>query len=180
MAEHKHVRMIELVIQGDEQAYCQMVDLYGRKLYAYALSLTRYPSDAQDIIQEVFLSTWKHRSHLDVGKSLNSYLHASVYNQFVNLYRKKSKVALVEQRYVEHLNGIINTDDSEVEEHLQLLSKSIEKLPPKCKEVFILNKKEGLSHSEISSYLQISVKAVEAHITKAYIIIRKIFNNSTR
>ena len=49
----------------------------------------------------------------------------------------------------------------------------IEKLPEKCKKVFILNKKEGLTHDEIAEYLQISKKTVEGHITRAFKVLNQ-------
>ncbi|MEP5941169.1 sigma factor-like helix-turn-helix DNA-binding protein, partial [Maribacter dokdonensis] len=46
------------------------------------------------------------------------------------------------------------------------------KLPPKCQKVFVLSKKEGLSNSEIADYLDVSIKTVEAQITKAFRILK--------
>ncbi|MFK7812365.1 MAG: sigma factor-like helix-turn-helix DNA-binding protein, partial [Maribacter sp.] len=54
-----------------------------------------------------------------------------------------------------------------------LLKKEIEKLPKKCKHIFLLNKKEGLTHLEIAEYLGISTKTVEGHITRAFKILSK-------
>ena len=53
------------------------------------------------------------------------------------------------------------------------VNKEIEKLPEKCKRVFILNKKEGLTHNEIAEYLQVSKKTVEGHVTRAFKILNK-------
>ena len=53
------------------------------------------------------------------------------------------------------------------------MKQEIENLPPKCKQTFLLSKKDGLTNIEIAEYLNVSVKSVEAHITKAYSIIRK-------
>jgi RNA polymerase sigma-70 factor (ECF subfamily) len=49
----------------------------------------------------------------------------------------------------------------------------IENLPPKCKQTFLLSKQEGLTNMEIAEYLNVSIKSVEAHITKAFSILRK-------
>lgn len=162
-----------LLIKGDEKAYCQLIDHYSKRLHAYALSLTRNPTEAEDILQEVFLQTWKSRNQLDLNQPLSHFLYKLVYNQFVNTYRKKKVITSTEKRYIEYLDSIV-VNDSLVDDHrLKLVSKAIEKLPPKCKKVFLLSKKEGLSYPEISSYLKISVKAVEAHITKAYSVIKE-------
>ncbi|MDT7828263.1 sigma factor-like helix-turn-helix DNA-binding protein [Pricia sp. S334] len=46
-------------------------------------------------------------------------------------------------------------------------------MPPKCREVFLLSRKEGLTNLEISEYLKVSIKTVEAHLTKAFEELRK-------
>ena len=54
-----------------------------------------------------------------------------------------------------------------------VVKREIENLPPKCKRTFLLSKQEGLSNIEIAAHLNVSIKSVEAHITKAYAILRK-------
>ncbi len=49
----------------------------------------------------------------------------------------------------------------------------IQNLPPKCKQTFLLSKQEGLTNVEIAEYLNVSIKSVEAHITKVFSILRK-------
>jgi RNA polymerase sigma-70 factor (ECF subfamily) len=55
----------------------------------------------------------------------------------------------------------------------KLLNESISNLPKKCKEVFILSKKDGLTNIEIAEYLNISIKTVESHITQAFKLLKK-------
>ena len=54
-----------------------------------------------------------------------------------------------------------------------MVNKEIENLPKKCKKVFILNKKEGLTHTEISEHLGISLKTIEGHMTRAFKILEE-------
>lgn len=60
-----------------------------------------------------------------------------------------------------------------------MVRKEIKNLPPKCKEVFLLSKEEGLTNIEIAEYKQISIKSVEGHITKAFSILRSAVGNKT-
>lgn len=55
---------------------------------------------------------------------------------------------------------------------IEIVNNEIQKLPPKCQKVFILSKKEGLTNNEIADYLNISIKTVEAQITKAFVILK--------
>jgi len=50
---------------------------------------------------------------------------------------------------------------------------ALSNLPPKCKRIFLLSKQEGLTNIEIAEYLNVSIKSVEAHITKAFSNLRK-------
>ena len=59
----------------------------------------------------------------------------------------------------------------ELDNLITLLNFQIENLPTKCKEIFLMNKKEGLTHTEISEYLNISIKTMEGPITRAFKIL---------
>ena len=81
---------------------------------------------------------------------------------------------MLEQKYYENLEKAARTEDySRLEKLIVLVIREIEKLPPKCQEVFNLSRREGLTNLEISNHLNISVKTVEAQITKAFGILRK-------
>jgi len=64
-------------------------------------------------------------------------------------------------------------DEKSLERLIKLVKKEIQNLPPKCKQIFLLSKYEGLTNIEIAEYLNISTKSVEGHITKAFSILRK-------
>jgi RNA polymerase sigma-70 factor (ECF subfamily) len=66
-----------------------------------------------------------------------------------------------------------NEDEHALERKIKLIKREIQKLPPKCQEIFMLSKLEGLTNMEIAEYKQLTVKSVEAHITKAFNILRK-------
>ena len=59
------------------------------------------------------------------------------------------------------------------EKMIKMVMDAIEELPPKCRHIFIMSKKEGLSHIEIAEYLKVSTKTVENQITKAFAILRE-------
>ena len=64
-------------------------------------------------------------------------------------------------------------DENSLEKLIKLVKQEIENLPPKCKQTFLLSKQDGLTNIEIAEYLNVSLKSVEAHITKAFSILRK-------
>ena len=96
------------------------------------------------------------------------------YHKFINSYHKNRAVSAFERAYVEVLNETFDETNSELlEKKMALVSEGIEKLPKKCKEAFLLSKKEGLTNMEIAEYMNISIKTVEGHLTKSYILLRE-------
>ncbi len=165
--------LIQGLKNGDTKAYNYLVDCYHQRLCAYAYGLTNDSNLAKDIVQNVFIRVWSKRLNLKDEFSLNNYLYKSVYNEFIDQFRKKKSVMALEKEYIDALNTVVEEEDKSLEKLINLVKKEIECLPPKCKRTFILSKKEGLTNIEISDYLNVSVKSVEAHITKAFSILRK-------
>ncbi len=174
MDNDETTELIERLKNGEEKAFIHVVDLYNRRLFGYALTLTNDHSLAEDILQNVFLHIWEKRKKLRITSSLQNYLFKSVYNQFINQYKKNRSTMVLEQRYFEALDKAIQKhDDISWEKVMARITLEIENLPPKCKEVFLLSRKDGLTNIEISDYLKVSIKTVEAHLTKAFGVLRK-------
>ncbi len=171
-----------LIIQlknGEEQAFTSLIDLFHRNLCVYANSLLNDTSLAEDIVQNVFIKVWEKRKNLKEEYSIKKFLYKSVYNEFIDYYRKHKHVIIsIEQKHINLLTHMLddNTNDT-TEDLIKNVKLEIKQLPPKYKHTFLLSKKEGLSNNEISEYLGISIKTVESHITKAFSIIRNNINS---
>jgi len=160
--------------EGKENAYMFLLDEYHSRLHAYALSLVNDFAMAQDIVQSVFLKTWQFRTKLDAKFSIQSFLYKSVYNEFVNTYQKNQSMMVLQRKYTESLNEVVeHTDSEDLKKMIETVMNEIPNLPKKCQKVFVLSKTEGLTNIEIAEYLNISIKTVEAQITKAFSILRK-------
>jgi len=167
--------LIEGLKNGEEKAFIQLVDLYNRRLFGYALTLTNDRVLAQDILQNVFLRTWEKRKKLQIAtSSLKNFLFKSVYNEFINQYKKNRSTMVLEQKYFEALDKVVQShSETSWEKIMGRVTQEIENLPPKCREVLLLSRKEGLTNLEISEYLKVSIKTVEAHLTKAFGELRR-------
>ncbi len=173
--------LIKQLIKGNEKAYIYLVKSYHKTLFVYALSLTNDHDMSEDIVQNVFIRTWEFRKRLKTDYSIKGFLYKSIYNEFINLYHRNQSIMVLEKIYIEALNETIDDKNSDsLKKKIALITEEIENLPTKCKQTFLLSKKEGLSNIEISEYLNVSIKSVEAHITKAYSILRKKVNNKIR
>lgn len=160
--------------QGSPKAYSHMVDTYHNMLCFYAFKLAKDHDLAKDIVQNVFISIWRMRRNLKDDFTVKSYLYKSVYHEFLNQNRSKKNVVQLDKKYLDALSEIVEEEnDKSIDRLIKLVNQEIEKLPSKCKRTFLLSKKEGLSNIEITEYLNVSIKSVEAHITKAFSILRK-------
>ncbi|WP_240614866.1 RNA polymerase sigma factor [Polaribacter filamentus] len=161
---------------GNSKAYDFLMNSFYRKLCAYAYTLSHDHGASEDIVQNVFVEIWSNKKNINPLFSIKSYLYKSVYNEFINQYRKNKPVFFLEKKYFESVDLVVENTEENLEELIQLVEKEINKLPPKCREIFLLNKKEGLTHLEISEYLDISTKTIEGHMTRAFKILRKKLN----
>ena len=164
--------------ENDPLAWRQIINLYSDILYAYAMSLSSDHDVASDIVQQVFISLFESKDRLDPQYSLKSFLYRSTYNLFVDNYRKKKSMSILHEQYYHMLEQFVtNTDEEDFLKKVNILNDLIETLPLKTKEVFTLSKHNGLTNLEISEILDISVKTVEGHITRAFKLLRKMANS---
>ncbi|MBN1926754.1 MAG: RNA polymerase sigma-70 factor [Prolixibacteraceae bacterium] len=173
----------ELLLQlkeGDIVAFDTIYGYYCIKLYAFAIRYVKIETDAEDIVQEVFIKIWQNRKNINVYSSFESYLFTIAYHSAINLLNKK----VHEKRYFEYLYSIQKMEDTseltdeiffnELNRKIQLLLKE---LPPRQKEIFSLSREKGLSHEEIAQKLGISVNTVNNHIVTALNFIRRNLDN---
>ena len=173
--------LVQALKKGDKNAFVHLVDKYNRRLFAYALSLTNDHVMAEDILQNVFIRAWEKRKKMQIEKSLSNYLFRTIHNEFINQYKKKQSVLKLEKKYYEKLETVAQAqDDASFDKLIRLINKEVANLPPRCREVFLLSRKEGLTNLEISKHLEISIKTVEAQITKAFLILREKLQGSYR
>ena len=166
--------LVAAINKGQKQAFKYIYDQYYNELCVYALNLENDRSRAEDIVQNAMLNLWNNRTKINIHSSLRSYLYRSVYNQFINEYRRQKKeLTYLQQMKAEALNEFAEFPDETVNNKIKLVKREIENLPVKCREAFVLNKVNGLKYKEVAEEMNISVKTVEAHIHKAMLLIKK-------
>ncbi|MBC6998775.1 RNA polymerase sigma-70 factor [Cytophaga sp. FL35] len=168
--------LVQNLKNGNEKAYEYLVEEYHHPLCVYANSLVNDKDQAEDIVQNVFIRTWERRQNLKSDFTIKSFLYRSVHNEFIDQYRKQKSVTALEKKYIEELDRIVDKDEVFFEKLLSLVQKEIQNLPPKCKKIFLMSKQEGFSNIEIAEHLNVSIKTIEYHITKAFAILRKKAN----
>lgn len=155
---------------GDEQAFELFFRKYYVRLCAFANKFLNDPEEAKEIVQDVFSKIWEGRDEIDPEDSLKSYVFKIAQNLSINkLRRKKVETAYTEIYklvYIEHLEFSAHESllAKELEENI---AQAINKLPAECSKIFELSRVEGLKYREIADTLHISVKTVEAQMSKA-------------
>ncbi len=165
--------------KNDENAFKTLFDRYYKKLLDYAFTFTGDLQEAEDIVQQTFITLWSHRKKIDSKKSIKSYLYRITHNNYIDTYRKqKHKESFFDEIKERALRDRINDDDDEIiAQRILKLKDVIETLPDKCKEILQMNKFQGLKYTEIADLLDISVKTVESHMNTAFKKIRKAFKS---
>lgn len=166
--------LLNALRNGKKEAYAQLVDTFYGELCQYATNLSRDAYRSEDIVQNVMIKLWEKRDRLHPGLNLKGYLYRSVYNEFVDQYRKEMATTALEKKYLEELDAYLDQGDAErMEKLMAVVNREIDQLPAKCRETFLLSKKEGLTYGEIAQYMDVSVKTVETQMTKAFSILRE-------
>jgi RNA polymerase sigma-70 factor, ECF subfamily len=166
--------LFSAIASGDITAFEMYFKTYYQPLCNYAYTFLQDKDEAEEIVQNTFLSVWEKSSVLNVKTSAKSYLYAMVRNACLNVI-KHSKI---KQRYIGEELALTNPGYESVMNKvssLELESKiteAIEKLPDQCRLVFKLSRYEDLKYSEIADQLKISIKTVENHMGKALKIMR--------
>lgn len=167
----------ELLLQlqsSNEGAYRQLFDRYYEKLVITSLQITKDSNIAKDAAQEVFLALWKNRTSINIQQSLPAYLKRGVVNRSLNVIKSRKRHAgdTVPEAII--LPTPSKADRMiEFDELQEFVHSAIDKLPNRCREVFVLCRFEGYSHKEIAAQLNISTKTVENQMTKALKVLRK-------
>lgn len=147
---------------------------YYDSLVGFAESYVNRRDIAEDIVQEIFVGLWEKELRFLSKAALNTYLYTSVKNAALDFLKHQE----VENRYAEHFLSDSKESGRESkldEEMLNLLFKSIDQLPERCREIFLMHL-DGLSNEEIAVQLHLSVLTVKTQKKKAMKILRNYFS----
>ncbi len=169
---------------GDVKAFEQVFRQYYMPLCLYAASITGRMDIAEEIVQELFLVFWRERERLQLFHTIKSYLYGAVRNQSLQYWEHQD----VRNRYRDAVLSRPEKDDMpddpqeqiEYKELEALIERTLRKLPERRLRIFRMHRFEGKKYAEIASILSLSVKTVEAEMTKALQTLRKEIENYTQ
>ena len=175
MQKHDDILLLKLVQSGDEIAFKYIFDTYFVSLCRFSRLYIDNVQDAEELVLDLFTYLWENKEHININLSLKAYLFQSVKNRCLN-YKRSRKSML----HIDEVSSLLKEEESyaiEVKELEKLIVEAICSLPEKCQEIFNMSRRDKLTNKEIASTLNISIKTVEAHITKALKLIKSYLDD---
>lgn len=161
----------------DHTEFSRIYTLYFPKMVRFAKEYVISEEEAQSIVQDLFLYLWERRDTLGAISNLNAFLFTLTKNRCIDFYRQQTRItrlkesldSLQERELHLKMEALKQFDENifSTQEIEELLNNAVNKLPEKCREVFILSRMEGLKHEEIAQQINISVNTVQNHISAA-------------
>jgi len=165
------VFLLRLISLGDKQAFKYLFDTFFVSLCRFARLYVDDHGIAEEIVLDVFTAVWEKREKIDIKITWKAYLFQSVRNKALNYIRDNDRFVAVSD-WTLHDHSEID-QSLELKELEQLIMEAICTLPDFCQDVFRKSRIEFQTNKEIAEDLGVSVKYVEAQITKALKIIKK-------
>jgi len=176
--------LFDRIKSGDQKALETLFSVYFPRLNDFARNVVKDDVISQDIVQDVFVKVWEKRFEIETI-NLEAFLFKLVRNRCID-YIKYLKVVNnrmqeihISSKYEELYRIDFIGDEPYVlieQELKQKIEKTIESLPERCREVFILSRMNGLKNKEIAEKLGINIKNVERHLTRALQTFRANFS----
>lgn len=163
------VDLTALLQTGDNAAFLEIYDRYKGLLLAYAYRKLQNKQEAQDVVQDIFISLWEKRENFVLKTYLSGFLYKSVLNKILDIWKHNKVVA----EHLELHKFEIDVDATGTDflirekEIATMIEKEIAAMPPRMREVYELKYKQYLSTKNISAKLGISEHTVSNHLKNA-------------
>lgn len=169
--------LIDLTVEGQQEAYNVLVKRYSGSVYALAYRMLRNQEDAADIAQDVFLKAYEALASFRKKSSFHTWLYRIASNSCINYLRRYSAQRHIELATYHAVQEADSLDTVYTMELQDVVNEAIEKLPEKQKATVLLRVCKGLSHREVSSILKCSVGTAKANYFHAIRNLRRFMKN---
>ncbi len=174
-----HSDLIERCRKGDEKAFRDIYRLYRKAMFNLSLRITGNFADAEDVLQEAFISAFRKIDSFESRSSFGAWLKRIVVNAAVNHVKKQREVLMETDGESSKSVEWVNENEAEhqsVELEVERVKKAIQKLPDGYRIVLSLYLLEGYDHKEIASILSVSESTSKTQYIRAKKKLRAILN----
>ncbi len=158
-------KVIEGVINGDENCCKRILNLYKSRIFSYILRIIKNYDDAEELTFETFIRFFKSIRSFDKTKPLSPFLLSIAHNLVIDFLRKNK----IDYEYIDemHTTSVDFVEKYKKEKRLQSLEQALEKLAPIDREIIILFHKEEFSYQEIGKILNLPVTTIKTRLHRA-------------
>ena len=162
------------LIDGDEDAFCELYAAYKNRLLYFAMKFVKSREFAEDIFQDAFTVVWQSRRFINPDSSFSSYLYTIVRNRILNQIRDMANEDKLKEHILSPAVDSANETNNKIlfDDLKDVLSRALEQLTPRQREVFNMSRDLQMSHKEIAEALGVSVNTVQEHISVSLKVIR--------
>jgi len=183
-------QIIELIRQGQTEAYGELVKQYQKRVKGYCYSMLSNRTDAEEAAQDIFVKVYFSLNKFKGDSSFSTWLYRITANHCLDILRSRNRrknvslEALVEKdgNQTEKLFATPGDSDRHLENR-ELADKILSSLSDRHKEILILRESEGLEYSEIGEILHCSIDSVKGRLARARKEVQEIvrrFRNSEK
>lgn len=170
--------LLTQIATGSPKAFKDIFDHYHSYVYTFAKKITRSETEAEEIVQDIFLKIWFTRNNLPDINNFGAYLSRLVRNKALNQLRSESirhkgKDEVLSDSAPYDLSTQQLLDYKEVRD---ILDQALALLPEKQREIYLMCHEQGLKYDEVAAQLHISSHTVHYHMKQALQVIRQHFN----
>jgi RNA polymerase sigma-70 factor, ECF subfamily len=172
-------KFIKKLKSGDKKCFERLFLSNYESLCEYSISITGSKEDSEGAVQDIFATLWQNRLLIADDTNIRAYLFKSAKNRSLDIIQHRD----IRQKYQKVLTSMYQSNaennPDKTSKLIQRVRQEVESLPEKSKVVYLLHRRDGLTYTEIADVLDISVKAVEARMTKALKILRARLEDET-
>jgi RNA polymerase sigma factor (sigma-70 family) len=170
-AVNVHGEIIERCRRGDREAHYQLYKLYSRTMYNVGYRIVNNAPEAQDVLQEAFISAFRNLDHYRGDASFGSWLKRIVVNKAINVLKSRKTEQIPED---ENFDIAEEREEEEFPFSVEEVRMAIERLPDGYRSVLSLYLLEGYDHGEIAEILGISESTSKSQFNRSKKKLREI------
>lgn len=166
--------------QNSQSAFREFYDLCYDRFFRIAYYYLKNEAFAQEVVLDVFVKLWEKRDTLLAINNIEDYCFIMVKNMSLNFLEKESRhISADTERIPEFDSQSDSPEDTFITEELfAIYVKALDRLPDRCREVFIRAREEKQSYAQIADEMGISTKTVDAQLQKALLRLKEIIRNA--
>ena len=159
--EMEIAQIIRKKLMDDDPDALEMVyEHFGKRLYGYLVSIVKSPSDAEEILNELFMTVVRKREQVGKASNIRTYLFAIARNLAFEMFRKRSSHKETLSGYAQYLEVREDNQGRWDADELNAVRKAVDGLPEEQREVVVLKIFEEMTFEEISQLMRISQNTV--------------------